>query len=173
MRADRPVVIDTNVIIDAFVRSGDARSRGSIELLRRIEDGQVRGVLPAPVLVEVSYIVLDITHDPGRASRTVHNLLSLPNISIQAVEREHALAAMEIIRETNYFRMGHGTKLGRRSEGLSMTDSLVLAIGASIPGAVVCSNEGLFARVRSVRTVRPWELVRFMEPDRSISDGRP
>jgi predicted nucleic acid-binding protein len=173
MRGDRLVVIDTNVIIDAFVRSGDARSRGSIELLRWIEDGKVRGILPVPVLVEVFYIVLDITHDPDRASRTVRKLLALPNISIQAVEQEHALAAMDIVQETNYFRMGHGTKIGRRSEGLSMTDSLVLAIGASIPGAVVCSNESLFTKVRSVKTVRPWELVRFFEPNRSISAERP
>ena len=37
-----------NVIIDAFVRSRDARSRGSIELLRRIEKGDYTGVLPDP-----------------------------------------------------------------------------------------------------------------------------
>jgi predicted nucleic acid-binding protein len=167
------VVIDTNVLIDAFVRSRDGRSRGSVQLLHLIEDGEVHGILPVPVLVEVYYIVLDITHDPDRAARTVRKLLALPNIRVQSVEREHALAAMSIVREVNYFKMGRGTKLGRRSEGLSMTDALVLAIGTSIPGAVVCSNESLFTRVRSVRVIRPWELLTEQATVHGVSAGRP
>lgn len=155
----RPVVIDTNVIIDAFVRSNDARSRGSVELLRRVERGQYIGIFPTPVLVEVYYVVLDITKDPARARKTLAKLMTLPNVRVQPVEREHAMIAVELIRESNYFRLGKGDKLGRRAEGLSMVDSLILAIGRSIPGAVVCSNENLFAQVRSVRTMRPYQLV--------------
>ncbi|MDW5562013.1 MAG: type II toxin-antitoxin system VapC family toxin [Methanomassiliicoccus sp.] len=159
MPAPRPVVIDTNVIIDAFVRSGDARSRGSIELLRRVEQGDFTGILPTPVLVEIYYVVLDVTKDPHRARKTLVGLLALPNITVQAVEREHAMVAVDLIRESNYFRLGKGNKLGRRSEGLSMVDALVLAIGRTIPGAVVCSNESRFSQVRSVVTLRPFELA--------------
>jgi predicted nucleic acid-binding protein len=155
----RPVVIDTNVVIDVFVRSNDARSRGSIELFRRIERGDFRGIFPTPVLVEVYYVVLDVTKDPDRARKTLRKLLALPNIEVQAIEREHAMIAVELIKESNYFRLGKGGKLGRRSEGLSMVDSLILAVGRAIPGAVVCSNESRFSQVRSVRTMRPFELV--------------
>lgn len=159
MSGPRPVVVDTNVIIDAFVRSGDARSRGSIGLLRRIEKGDFLGILPTPVLVEVYYVVLDVTKDPVRARKTLGKLLALPNIKVQPVEREHAMIAVDLIRESNYFRLGKEGKLGRRSEGLSMVDSLILAIGRTIPEAVVCSNEGRFSQVRSVRTMRPLELA--------------
>lgn len=159
MSGPRPVIIDTNVIIDAFVRSGDARSRGSIELLRRVESGDFIGILPTPVLVEIYYVVLDVTKDPVRARKTLKKLLELPNTRVQAIEEEHALAAVELIRESNYFHLGKGDKLARRSEGLSMVDSLILAIGRTTPGAVVCSNESRFSQVRSVRTMRPSELV--------------
>jgi predicted nucleic acid-binding protein len=155
----RPVVIDTNVIIDAFVRSGDARSRGSIELMRRVERGEFTAIFPTPVLVEVYYVVLDITKDPDRARKTLRRLMALPNVKVQSVEREHAMIAVDLIRESNYFHLGKGGKLGRRSEGLSMVDSLILAVGRATPGAVVCSNESRFAQVRSVRTMRPHELV--------------
>jgi predicted nucleic acid-binding protein len=160
MPGPRPVVIDTNVVIDAFVRSGDVRSRGSIELLRRIEKGDFTGIFPTPVLVEVYYVVLDVTKDPDRARKTLKKLLALPHIKVQAVEMEHAMIAVEVIRESNYIRLGKGDKLGRRTEGLSMVDSLILAIGRTIPGAVVCSNESRFSQVRSVRTMRPQELVK-------------
>ncbi len=173
MSAPRPVVIDTNVIIDAFVRSGDGRSQGSIELLRRVERGDYIGVLPTPVLVEVYYVVLDVTKDPGRAQRTLRALLQLPNIMVQSVEKGHALAAAEIIMESNYVRLGKGSRLGRRSQGLSTVDSLVLAIGSGIPGAVVCSNEGRFSQVRSVRTMRPREILGMPEAETPVNGGRP
>ena len=173
MSAPRTVVIDTNVIIDAFVRSGDGRSQSSIELLRRVEKGDFIAVLPTPVLVEIYYVVMDVTKDPGRAQRTLRTLLLMPNVRVQAVERDHALAAIEIIQEGNYVHLGKGTKLGRRSQGLSMVDSLVLAIGHSIPGAVVCSNERHFSLVRSVRTMRPRELLGIPEGGTPVNAGRP
>jgi predicted nucleic acid-binding protein len=160
---DQHVVIDTNVIIDAFVRSRDARSRGSIDLIRRVEKKEFIGVLPTPVLVEVYYVVLDVTHDPDRARKTVRNLMSLPNMITWAVEKSHALIAIELIKESNYFRMGDHGKLGRRSEGLSMVDELVLAVGRSIPGAVVCSNESKFSHVDGVVVRKPWELFKQTE----------
>jgi predicted nucleic acid-binding protein len=166
----RPVVLDTNVIIDAFVRSHDARSRGSIEMLRRIERGEYRGVIPTPVLVEVYYVVLDVTHDPLRAERTLDKLLALPHMTTQAVELEHAVVAMRMVRESNYFRMGSGNKLGRRTEGLSMVDALVLAVGASIPRAVVCSSESRFSQVKGVKVLRPWDLA--SEEPMVLSGGR-
>lgn len=153
------VVIDTNVIIDAFIRSRDARSRSSIELLKRIERGDYIGVLPTPVLVEVYYVVLDVTHDPGRAGKTLRNLMGLPNMTTKAIEKEHAMLAMDLIRESNYFRMGRGDKLGRRSEGLSMVDALILAMGKAIPGAIVCSNESRFTQLKDIKIKKPWELV--------------
>jgi len=162
MPARRNVVIDTNVIIDAFVRSKDARSRGSIELIRLVERGDCAGILPTPVLVEVYYVVLDVTHDPVRARKTLRNLMALPHMATRAVEKEHALLAIELIRESNYFHMGKGDKLGRRSEGLSMVDALILAIGKAIPGAVVCSNESRFSQIKEVDVMRPWELVRSL-----------
>lgn len=173
MPAPRVVVIDTNVIIDAFVRSGDGRSLGSIELLRRVEKGDLIGVLPTPVLVEIYYVVLDTTKDPGRAQRTLRTLLQLPNIRVQAVEGHHAMAAAEIIQESNYVRLGKGDKLGRRSQGLSTVDALVLAIGRSIPDAVVCSNEGRFSQVRSVRTMRPREITGVQDRGYPLNGGRP
>jgi predicted nucleic acid-binding protein len=159
MSAPRPVVIDTNVIIDAFVRSGEGRSQGSIELLRRVEKGDFLGILPTPVLVEIYYVVLDVTKDPGRARRTLRTLLQLPNVRVQNVEKVHALAAVEIIRESNYVSLGKGSKLSRGSQGLPTVDSLVLAIGSGVPGAVVCSSEGRLSQVRSVRTMRPREIL--------------
>ncbi|GEM_PF-3395385 len=173
MPGPRPVVIDTNVIIDAFVRSRDARSRGSVELLRGVENGTFLGILPTPVLVEIYYVVLDVTKDPGRAKKTLNKLLALPNIRVQSVDREHAMVAVELIRESNYFRLGKGDKLGRRSEGLSMVDSLILAIGRTIPGAVVCSSESRFSQVRSVRTMRPMELVKRFGGQAPVSAGTP
>ncbi len=170
MSAPEAAVIDTNVIIDAFVRSGDARSRSSIELLHRVEKGDIIGVLPTPVLVEVYYVVLDVTKDPHRAQRTLQALLALPNMRVQAVEKGHAMAALDIIRESNYLKVGKGDKLVRRSEGLSMVDSLLLAIGKSTPSTVVCSNERRFSQVRSVRAMRPQELLTLL---RGVSDGRP
>jgi predicted nucleic acid-binding protein len=155
----RKVILDTNVIIDAFVRSRDARSRGSIELLKRIEKGDYIGVLPTPVLVEIYYVVLDVTHDPERARKTLRNLMALPNMSARAIEKEHALQAIEYIQRINYFHMGRGDKLGRRAEGLSMVDALILAMGKSIPGAIVCSNESKFNQVKDIVVIRPWELV--------------
>ncbi len=159
MSGRQSVVIDTNVIIDAFVRSKDVRSRGSIELLKRIEKGDFTGVLPTPVLVEVYYVVLDVTHDPDRARKTLRNLMALPNMTINAIEKEHAMLAIDLIRESNYFHMRHGDKLGRRSEGLSIVDALVLAIGRAIPGAIVCSNESKFTQVKDIVVKRPWELA--------------
>ncbi len=159
MYEHRKVVLDTNVVIDAFVRSRDARSRGSIELLRRIEKGDYTGVLPTPVLVEIYYVVLDVTHDPDRARKTLRNLMALPNMVAKAVEKEHALQAIEYIRRINYFHMGKGDKLGRRAEGLSMVDALILAMGKAIPGAIVCSNESKFNQVKDIVVLRPWELV--------------
>jgi predicted nucleic acid-binding protein len=173
MSGPKPVVIDTNVIIDAFVRSGDARSRGSVELLRGVERGDFIGILPAPVLVETYYVVLDVTKDPDRAMKTLRKLLALPNIQVQSVGREHAMVAIDLIRMSNYFRLGKGDKLGRRSEGLSMTDSLILAVGQTIPEAVVCSNESRFSQVRSVLTMRPLELVKRFGGRAPLSDGRP
>ncbi|MBI0582781.1 MAG: type II toxin-antitoxin system VapC family toxin [Methanomassiliicoccus sp.] len=175
MSAPRPVVIDTNVIIDAFVRSGDGRSRGSIELLRRVENGEFAGILPTPVLVEIYYVVLDVTKDPHRAGKTLARLLELPHITVRAVEEAHAMIAVDLIRESNYFRMGKGGKLGRRTDGLSMVDSLILAVGSTIPGAIVCSNEGRFSQVKSVRTMRPAELVQRFGKKAAVpvSDGRP
>jgi predicted nucleic acid-binding protein len=159
MSARQNVVIDTNVIIDAFVRSRDARSRSSVELLRRVEKGDFIGVLPTPVLVEIYYVVLDVTHDPVRARKTLRNLMALPNMTTKAVEKDHAMLAIELIRESNYFRMGKGDKLGRRSEGLSMVDALILAMGKAIPGAVVCSNESRFTQLKDITVKKPWELV--------------
>lgn len=160
MSGPRPVVIDTNVVIDAFVHSDDARSRGSAELLRMVERGEYIGIFPTPVLVEVYYVMIDITKDPARARKTLAKLMTLPNVRVQSVEREHAMIAIELIRESNYVPLGKGDKLGRREEGLSMVDSLVLAIGRAIPGAVVCSSESRFAQVRSVRTVRPQQFLK-------------
>jgi len=171
MSAPRPVIVDTNVIIDAFVRSRDARSRGSVELLQRAEQGEFTGILPTPVLVEVFYVVLDVTKDPDRARKTLRKLLALPHIRVQSVEEEHAMIAMDLIREANYVRIGKGDKLSRRGEGLSMVDSLILAIGRSIPGAVVCSNEGRFSHVRSVRTMRPNDLLEMTGAP--VSAGKP
>lgn len=163
MPAPPHVVIDTNVIIDVFIRSRDARSRSSVQFIKMVEKGDYIGVLPAPVLVEIYYVILDVTHDPDRARKTVRNLISLPNMVTWSVEKEHALLAIQLIKESNYFHMGKGDKLGRRSEGLSMVDALVLAIGGSIPGAVVCSNESKFSSVKGIETRKPFELIKQPE----------
>jgi predicted nucleic acid-binding protein len=159
MSERQSVVLDTNVIIDAFVRAKDARSRSSVELLRRIEKGWFIGVLPAPVLVEVYYIVLDFTHDPVRARKVLSNLLALPNMTTRSIRKEDALQAIEYYQRLNYFRLGSGDKLGKRDEGLSTVDAIILAVGRSIPGAVVCSNESKFTSLKDVKVKKPWELV--------------
>jgi predicted nucleic acid-binding protein len=155
----KKLVIDTNVLIDAMVRGKDVRNRSSIELLRRIDRGEYLGILPTPVLVEVYYVVIDMTHDPERARKVLTNLLGSPNMQTQSIEREHALQAAEFFREMNYFQLGHGNKLGRREEGLSMVDALILAVGRSIPGSIVCSNESRFSSVKGVVVKKPWEIV--------------
>ncbi len=163
MSVRQSVVLDTNVIIDVFVRGKDARSRSSVELLRRIEKGEYIGVLPAPVLVEIYYIILDFTHDPVRARKVLSNLLALPNMTTRGVGKEEALQAIEYYRRLNYHHLGHGDKLGKRDEGLSTVDALILAVGRSIPGAVVCSNESKFSSLKDVNVKKPWELVDVFE----------
>lgn len=157
------VVIDTNVIIDAFLRSRDLRSRSSVEILRAVDRGDFLGILPAPVLIEIYYVVLDITKDPKRAQKVVGTLLGSRNMRAQSIDREHAMAAMDIYRDTNYFHLGHGDKLGKRDENLSVVDCVVLAVGKCLPGSIVCSNESKFSRIKGVRTMKPWELVGLEE----------
>lgn len=153
------IVIDTNVIIDAFLSSRDARSRSSVEILRGVDRGDYLGILPAPVLIEIYYVVLDITKDPRRAGKVLDTLLASKNMRAQSIDKEHAMAAMEIYRDTNYFSLGRGDKLGKRDENLSVVDCVVLAVGRCLPGSIVCSNESRFARIKGVKTMKPWELV--------------
>ena len=159
MYARKRIVLDTNVIIDAFVRGKDLRSRSSAELLRRIQRGEYIGVLPSPILVEIYYVVLDFTKDPERARKVLRDLLGLPYMETRGIEKEHALQAIEYYRNSNYFHLGHSDKLGKRLDGLSLVDALVLAVGKGIPGSVVCSNESRFTQVKDVEVKKPWELV--------------
>jgi predicted nucleic acid-binding protein len=159
MSGPQTVIIDTNVIIDVFVRAKDIRSRSPIELLRRIEAGEFLGILPSPVLIEIYYVVLDATHDPDRARKVLRTLLGSPNFMTLSIDPEHALQACEYYRQYNYFPLGHGTKLVKRDDGLSLVDCLVLAMGKAIPGAVVCSNESRFSQIKDVRVRKPWDLV--------------
>lgn len=159
MSARQTVVIDTNVIIDAFLRSKDVRSRSSVAILRGVDRGDFLGILPSPVLIEIYYVVLDLTKDPKRARKVMDTLLGSANMRAQSIDKEHAMAAMEIYRDTNYFHMGQGDKLGKRDDNLSVVDCVVLAVGRCLPGSIVCSNESKFSRIKGVRTMKPWELV--------------
>jgi predicted nucleic acid-binding protein len=160
MPAPRNVVIDTNVIIDAFVRSKDVRSRSSIELIERIEEGKLQGILPAPVLIEVYYVVLDVTHDPHRAQKVLRVLLNSPHFTSRGIEVKDAYQAIEYYRQFNYFAVGRGEKFLKRTDTLSLVDCLILAVGRAIPGAAVVSNEGKFFLAKDVEVLRPRELVR-------------
>lgn len=163
MSAPQAVVIDTNVLIDAFLRSKDIRTRSSAEMLRGVDRGDYLGILPAPVLIETYYVVLDLTKDPKRARKVLDTLMGSKNMRAQSIDKEHALAAMDICRETNYFPLGAGGKLGRRDENLSLADCAVLAVGKCMPGSIVCSNEVRFTRIKGVRTMKPWELIGWEE----------
>jgi predicted nucleic acid-binding protein len=158
------VVIDTNVFIDVFVRKEDWVSRGSIELLKQIDEGKFEAVIPAPVLIEIFYIVLDRTFSEDKARKVLRTIMNADNTVCYPVGIEHALQAIEFYRNYNYVpNKGPGSGLGKRMEGLSLVDCLVLAVGKGIPGAVVCSDENKFAHVQGVRVKKPWEIVRFPE----------
>lgn len=160
MSAPPTLIVDTNVIIDAFVRAKDARSKGSIELIRRIEAGEFAAILPAPVLIEIYYVVLDITHDPERAKHVLRILLNSPHFTPRRIEIEDALQAIRYYRQFNYFPVGHGKKYDKRTDVVSLVDCLILALGKTIPNSIVCSNEGKFVAAHDIRVARPWELVR-------------
>lgn len=158
------IVVDTNVIIDAFVRSRDARSRGSIELIERIESGQLHAILPAPVLIEIFYVVLDVTHDPHRARKVLRVLLNSPNFSTRGIDVRDAYQAIEYYRQFNYYAVGQKGKMLKRTDTLSLVDCLILAVGHAVPGAVVVSNEGKFFLAKDIKVMRPREMLGDLGP---------
>lgn len=153
------IILDTNVLLYALGSDEtDVKIKNSRRLLMSIENGDLNGIIPVPVIVEVSYLLMR-EYDIEEVRRMIRRMINTSHMTCVPLELEDGFEAGVFCHrsrhEPEYCNAG---RIGP-SKTLSSVDGMILAIGERIPGSIICSYDKELARARPAAVLDAGEIL--------------
>jgi len=145
------VLLDTNIFLDLIGGFEEKDTVSSKKLLDSIKAGEKLGIVIAPVLCELYYLI-SREGDEQEAQKFIKLILSIPNIQVFPIGQEEAIRAGWV-----YHKYNAGQK---HKNWLSLVDCLIIASCFYLESSVVCTWDSRFEQVKDVSIYKPSEIVK-------------
>lgn len=160
----QPIIVDSNVLLEGFLKPASAGA----SLLRAANQGAVEFILIANVLAELYYKSFDISQDRNVAGGIVASAMRLKNATLVPIDDGQAIVAGGFYLDSNFYQDQNGRWVRKpmvdpntknNIKTLSLTDCLILAVGATMTRSTVCTWDGVMRGTAGVNVKTPKEVL--------------